>query len=476
MMENNFDEAASIRLGKDRNTSADVLRTIVGHSAKVDRLVAKHPNADATVLSALSGCLDIKTFQLLLLNPGTPIETIMTIASSLIFGRDRIRHDLEVAEVKRLLGHGGGEKKFTINPDILPPGLQRAYHLPYKTPIVCRKLLCDFFNRPANMTLAIQLAKNKNTTRDALHILIGIHTAVDRLIAKHPNAEVDELSESKDRITRKNVLLNPNVSSYTAAMLASEFPDEFMKLPIPILNDLIIERSECIFGIGQGRLFQILSHPKCPPLLLNWACKRGGYYEQLAVWKNPNAPVELLTEMMVTGYQQETNVLLAHPVKIHEFLTDLGFVDVPPNTYEELCRCRWLSDTSDGTGMLWDKLVPASGVAETVQGEMVRAMGWIKGDYYKNGWGNWHQQYDHSQFIATHLTNDNTFQPFTVSVLRADIRAMDLCGQRCMYEGDLEQTFLSSVNDMEEIFQRLNAAIVVWCERHPEPIPYSRKN
>lgn len=425
-------EKAAIKHGRNKNTSADVLKTIVGRSEKVDRLVAKHPNADGAVLRGLSGTNDKTTIKYLLLNPNTPDETILGIAS--------------------------------------------------KCSQDCRTLLRNLFKNPDCQSLDIRLAKNKNATSDALGILMGIHTSVDRLIAKHPNAAhygmLDQMSESKDRITRRNVLLNPNVPSTTAAMLASEFPDEFMKLPILVLNDLIIEHSECIFGIGQTLLFQILTHPQCPPLLLNWAVKRGGTYEQLAVWKNPSAPVELLTEMMVTGYQQEANVLLALPEKALEFLNGLGFVGSPPSSYEELCDYGgWLSNTSHKVDDLWEKLRPKEGdTEETVQWKMVFANDWIKGDYYKNGWGNWHQQYGLSQFLAVYLADESTFNPFAVSVLRADIRAMDSCGQMCMYQGNLEQTFLGSINDMEEIFLRLDAAIVVWCERHPEPISYNRSN
>ncbi|MGA8146669.1 MAG: hypothetical protein WB870_03725 [Gallionellaceae bacterium] len=321
---------------------------------------------------------------------------------------------------------------------------------------------------------AISLARNKETSADALKALVGHSDKVDRLVAKHPNTSVDVLdmlSKSKDKITRRNVFKNPN-TSLTAVLMVDEFPEEIISLPVRTLNDLIIEHSETILGIRQPLFFQMLSNQKCPNVLLKWASERGGYYEQLAVWKNPITSVDLLSRMMAYGYQQEGNVLLALPVNIHEFLTDLGYVGSPPGSYEELCNCRWLSQKSAETGSLWNKLVPKLGKAETIQGEMVRAIGRIQGDYYKNGWGNWHQQYDLSQFLATHLVDDNTFSPYTVSVLLSDIRAMDLCGQRCMYEGNLEQTFLDSINDMEEIFQRLDAAIVVWCDRHPEPIPY----
>ena len=155
-------------------------------------------------------------------------------------------------------------------------------------------------------------------------------------------------------------------------------------------------------------------------------------------------------------------------------MSDLGLVGSPPNSYEELCDYGgWLREKRDGGSGLWEKLVPEEGEAETIQGEMVRAIGRIQGDYYRNGFGNWYSYYYNlSQFLAAHLADEATFKPFTVNVLRSDIRALHSCGLRCMYEGDLERTFLDSINDMGDVFLRIDAAIAVWCERHPEPIPY----
>lgn len=432
MMESNSDEKAALRLGRNKNTSADVLKTIVGHSDKVDRLIVKHPNADGAVLSGLSGSNDKTTIKYLLLNSNTSSETILAIAS------------------------------------MCPDG--------------CREILCDFFKNPDHEALAIRLAKDKKISEQALYMLLGLYPSVDRLIAKHPNAEgrdiFDELSESKDKTTRRNVFFNQNASDFTIIKLVPDFPDDFLKLKPQVLDKLVSKKPQYIYDIGQALLTRILMHRKCPQTLLHWAYKHGSAHEQLAVWRNPSTTVELLTEMMETGYPQEANVLLAHPAKILEFVSDLGLVGSPPNSYEELCEYGgWLRDTSDRVSDLWKKLVPKEGEAETIQGEMVRAIGRIKGDYYKNGFGNWYSYYyDLSQFLAVHLADESTFNPFTVNILRADIRALHACGLRCMHMDDLEQTFLDSINDEEEIFLRLDAAIVVWCERHPEPIPYNRSN
>ncbi|TXT23915.1 MAG: hypothetical protein FD134_1884 [Gallionellaceae bacterium] len=488
-MKSNFDEKAAVRLGKNKNTSAFVLKTIAGKSDKVDKLIAKHPNADAKVLGRLSGSLDIKTFELLLLNPNTPFKTILTIASSLNSGKDRARAIGAIdAELEKLLTDEkaicyGKDKVIVAEPEILPPGVQRTYRVPNSAPIV-RELLRGYLKNSAHEQLAIQMARDKKTPTDRLDVLCGINVSIDRLIAKlsfangnwYANKRIlEKLSESKDKTTRRNVFLNLQTEGHVVIKLASEFHEDFFKLKPQALDRLVNDSPECIYGINQTLLFQILMHQECPQILLDWAYKHGGAYEQLAVWKNPQAPVELLTKMIETGYPQEANVLLAHPAKIIEYVSDLGLTDAPPRSYEELCDYGgWLRNTGDGVSDLWNKLVPKQGEAETVQGELVRAMGRIENDYYRNGFGNWLQCYGLSQFLADHLADENTFKPFAVSVIRADIRALHSRGLRCIYEGDLERTFLESVNYMEEIFLRINAAIAVWCKRHRELIPYKQ--
>lgn len=491
-MENDFDEKSAIKLSKNKNTSAVVLNTIVGRSGKVDRLVANHPNADSTVLSGLSGSLDVKTLEFLLLNPNTPFETILAIASSLICGKDRFRRIDEVdAKLDSLLAGkrsiSYGRDKITVEtPDILPPGVQRTYRLPDSEPIV-RKLLHNYLRSQDHEQLAIQVVKDKKTSSDILNALLGCSVLIDQLIAKHPNANervLDELSGnreggttgSKDATTRKNVFLNPNASDSMVMKLSSEFPDEFISHPA--LDRLVTGHGwigpGIIYRIGQPLLLATLARRDCPQTLLNWTCRHGGAYEQLAVWQNPITPVELLTEMMATGYAQEANVLLAHPEKLLEFVTNLGFV----GSSEKFRESGWFYDMSFKVSALWKKLVPKEGEAETIQGEMVRAIGKIKGDYYRNGFGNWYPMYYKlSQFLAAHLADLNSFKPFTVAVIRADIRALNAYGNRVMEEGNPYETFdfsLFETTDIEKAFERLDAAIVAWCKRHQKLIPHKR--
>lgn len=502
-MKSDFDEKVALKLCRNKDTPANVLKMLVGKSAKVDRLIAEHPNADASVLGELSGSLDIKTFEYLLLNSHTPFETILAIASSLISGKDRSqRFDEIYAELKTLLAGeveaevSCGKDRITVDePAILPPGVQRTYRVPNSEPVV-RRLLHDYLKNADHEQLAIQMAKDKKTSPDVLAALLGCSVSIDRLIAKHPNTNertLDELTGnkeegttgSKDKATRRNAFLNPNTRLSAIVEMASEFPNDFIKHPA--LDRLVTGEGwtgpGIIYRIGQSALLEILARRDCPLALLNWAVKHGGPLEQLAAWKNIFTPVELLTEMMATGYAQEANVLLGHPDKLIEFAGDLGIVDYD---LDDVGSCGKLTQSGlfyvfdDELSALWKKLVPKEGEAETIQGEMVRAIGRIKGDYYRNGFGNWYPMYYKlSQFLAAHLIDESTFKPFTLSVLRADIRALNAYGNRVMTEGNPYESFrfsLFETTGIEEAFERLDAAIAVWCKRHPELIPYKRSN
>lgn len=497
-MESDFDEKTALKLCRNKDTPTGVLRALVGKSVKVDRLIAKHLHADASVLGGLSGSLDIKTFECLLLNPHAPFETVLAIASALIAGRDgsRMRDEID-AKLKRLLAGkessiSYGMDRITVEePAILPPGVKRTYRLPDSEPTV-RKLLQDYLKNPGREQLAIQMVKDRETSADVLAALLGCSISIDRLIAKHPNINertLDELTGDKeygttgsqDRVTRRNAFLNPNAKLSAIAEMASEFPNDFIKHPA--LDRLVTGDGRTgpgiIYRIGQTALLEILARRDCPLALLNWAVKHGGPLEQLAAWKNIFTPVGLLAEMMATGYAQEANVLLAHPDKLIEFAGDLGIVDYD---FSEIGSCGKLTQSGlfyvfdDELSDLWKKLVPKEGEAETIQGEMVRAIGRIKGDYYRNGFGNWYPHYYKlSQFLATYLIDESTFKPFTLSVLRADIRALNAYGSSVMAAGNPYETFhfsLFETTGIEEAFERLDAAIVVWCKRHPELIPY----
>ena len=112
---------------------------------------------------------------------------------------------------------------------------------------------------------------------------------------------------------------------------------------------------------------------------------------------------------------------------------------------------------------LFGQLVPESGQASTVQGELVRVVMKLSNDFVSNGYANWDAGYERlSGFALRHLT-DGTFGPQTSAGIRSDIEHAQAYGRG-------EET---GGYDLEAAFDRLMEASVGWCQRHPNPILHS---
>jgi hypothetical protein len=85
---------------------------------------------------------------------------------------------------------------------------------------------------------------------------------------------------------------------------------------------------------------------------------------------------------------------------------------------------------SDKFFELFKKLVPESGQADTVQGELVRAIGRMADEFFRNGFTNWDSGYERlSAFALVHLT-DGTFGPQTCAGILTDIEHIQKYGRR----------------------------------------------
>ena len=112
---------------------------------------------------------------------------------------------------------------------------------------------------------------------------------------------------------------------------------------------------------------------------------------------------------------------------------------------------------------LFDQLVPESGQAATVQGEVVRAVMKLSSDFVSNGYANWDAGYERLSAFALRHLGDGTFGPQTCVGIRSDIEHAQAYGRGEDYGG----------YDLEAAFDRLMQASVGWCRRHPDPIPHT---
>jgi hypothetical protein len=99
------------------------------------------------------------------------------------------------------------------------------------------------------------LARDPEATPETLLALLNKDDATNRLLAKHPKANVElleKLSHSSDKVTRKSVCLNPNSPKDILLRLAPQFPSSFFKNPA--FDWLILEDPDLLFNLGQGVL------------------------------------------------------------------------------------------------------------------------------------------------------------------------------------------------------------------------------
>ena len=110
---------------------------------------------------------------------------------------------------------------------------------------------------------------------------------------------------------------------------------------------------------------------------------------------------------------------------------------------------------------LWERLVPRSGQADTVQGELIRAIGKATDEAYRNGNRNWASGYERLvRFVVDTLDDPKTFSDEQRRKIRAsgdtilaNVEAPDLSGHGSAH-------------------YHLTEMAVRWCLANPEPIPH----
>jgi hypothetical protein len=113
---------------------------------------------------------------------------------------------------------------------------------------------------------------------------------------------------------------------------------------------------------------------------------------------------------------------------------------------------------------LWSQLVPGSGQADTVQGELIRAVGKMRDELLRNGYANWDGGYEILSSFALARLTDGSFGPTTTEGVRKDIDAIQRYGR------DESVTY-----DLEAAHDRLCEAAVAWCVKHPEPMRHEKR-
>ena len=163
------------------------------------------------------------------------------------------------------------------------------------------------------------IAKDQESSSDALEALAGSSETIDRLLAKHPKAGaalLKKLAHSSDKTTRKYVCLNPNTPKEALMRLAPQFPGTFFQNLA--FDWLLLEDPNLLFDIGGGVLKNILKRPECPVSFLKWAASHGDEGQQLAVAMNPHTPVESLRELLMSAHTAVAAAARGHAALVSE--------------------------------------------------------------------------------------------------------------------------------------------------------------
>jgi len=113
---------------------------------------------------------------------------------------------------------------------------------------------------------------------------------------------------------------------------------------------------------------------------------------------------------------------------------------------------------------LFESLVPNSGQAKTVQGELIRCMTRLASESYRNGNGNWDRGFgDMARFVGKQLC-DGTFTEKSEATIKKDVAAVISSGR------DPENG--AYVHEKNDAYTRLTDRVVEWCQKHPDPIKH----
>jgi len=107
---------------------------------------------------------------------------------------------------------------------------------------------------------------------------------------------------------------------------------------------------------------------------------------------------------------------------------------------------------------IWAAYVPDRGQADTVQGELLRAVEKLRDEAVRNGNLNWDEGHRTlGEFLGRELTGAGIFGPEAISEIRHNIRlALD-----AEHPAD------------DALYDQLADRVVEWCQAHAAPVPHA---
>lgn len=111
---------------------------------------------------------------------------------------------------------------------------------------------------------------------------------------------------------------------------------------------------------------------------------------------------------------------------------------------------------------LWKELVPPTGQADTVQGELIRIAGKLTDQAFRNGNMNWDADHERMwRYIGETIIDDPIFSVEDKAQLREKIEVI-IRDQEC-----------PNLSGDSSPYHFVSEKVVDWCIAHPTPIPHA---
>jgi hypothetical protein len=108
-------------------------------------------------------------------------------------------------------------------------------------------------------------------------------------------------------------------------------------------------------------------------------------------------------------------------------------------------------------GTLWRRYVPSRGQADTVQGELIRAVEKLRDEAQRNGNINWDEGHAIlAEYLRSTLIGSGLFDGDAGEQIEADVARLR------EYEHPASS---------DELYDRLTERVVEWSRAHPDPVP-----
>jgi hypothetical protein len=277
--------------------------------------------------------------------------------------------------------------------------------------------------------------------------------------------------------------------------IPSELLDKHRKFDIGAMFankalEQVVSSDPAFLGGFKGPQFEkALGSNTVPEYVVSWLIAKGSFEQQASYLFATSRAPEVLAKFRVSKHPKIiAQLLLVDEATYLAWATELGF-EMPPPFEDEPAIVRsevddWVERLDTNNSELWKELVPAEGIANTVQGELVRAIRRLQSEHFRNGmmnWGDGGGYYEAlTELIHKTLKNEPSFTELVKKMIDADVGEIKQAGKRgrsiASGKSSRESVFGSNfliASDAEKSMQRLGALIALWCQRHSDLIPYT---